>query len=176
MIFFWCNSFWSLFHSTSRAFRTFITCLSWWSGVLWKDELCRTMLSRSDFLENLEKAKKQSNYTNKLLQQCKSWGGPVTTIEELLQITQSKPDKIEQIVRTEFSYYRDTHKSDVIANAHLFKLNKVTHEERLANLSILLSDKSTESTYVSLPSTQDALVLLSPQHILNMLKMTQFLS
>ena len=113
-------------------------------------------------MENLEKAKKQSNYTNKLLQQCKSWGGPVTTIEELLQITQSKPDKIEQIVRTELSYYRDTHKSDVIANAHLFKLNKVTHEGRLANLSILLSDKSTESTYVSLPSTQDALVLLSP--------------
>ena len=108
--------------------------------VLWNNG--QKELHRKKIMENLEKAKKQSNYTNKLLQQCKSWRGPVTTIEERIQIIQNKPDKIEQIVRVELSYYRDTHKSDVIANAHLFKLNKVTHEERLANLSILLSDKS----------------------------------
>ena len=37
----------------------------------------------------------------KLLEKCKSWGGPVTSVEELSSILKSKPD----IVRTELAYY-----------------------------------------------------------------------
>ena len=51
---------------------------------------------------------------NKLLQSCKSWGGPVTSIDELDDILRALGDLADKIVRTELSYYRDTHKTKVI--------------------------------------------------------------
>ena len=77
-------------------------------------------------------AKSKSRYTNKLLEQCKSWDGPFINTEELVDIFKSKPDVTKQIVRVELSYCRDIH-TDVIANPQLFKLNKVSHQERPTN-------------------------------------------
>ena len=51
---------------------------------------------------------------------------------------QSHPDIQERIVRIELAYYRDTHKSEVIYKAKLFKINKVTREKRLTNFCALL--------------------------------------
>ena len=97
--------------------------------------------------EKLQQGRNASNYTNKLLGKCKSWGGPVTSAEELNSILESKPDIAEHIIRTELAYYRDTHKADVIANPRLYKLNKLTHEDRLANLCVLLSNNSNSNSY-----------------------------
>ena len=70
--------------------------------------------------KNMMKARNASNYTNKLLQRCKTWNGPACSIEELHSILARKPDISEQIVRTEVAYYRDTHRADVIADPHLY--------------------------------------------------------
>ena len=101
-------------------------------------------------------------YTTKLLQICKTWGGPCTACDELGTVLKSKHDIAEKIVKTELSYYRNTHKMDVITRPDLFKLVHVTHEERLENVLVLLSDNSqvataSKSSAMDLPSDLDAL-------------------
>ncbi|KAG1683162.1 Low density lipoprotein receptor adapter protein 1-B [Nymphon striatum] len=64
----------------------------------------------------LNKSKKSEDYTKKLLQNCKSWRGPCTSLEELQQILKEKSDQNVQIVKTELAYYAHAHKADKIAN------------------------------------------------------------
>ena len=126
---------------------------------VWNEE--QMQLHRLKVEEKMKKAQSASNYTNKLLQSCKNWGGPVVSSEELKDILEARPQIQEQIVRTELAYYRDTHRADVIANPDLFKLNKVTHEERLINICVLLNG-SPLTKALPLPSNIDALKTLQP--------------
>ena len=52
----------------------------------------------------------------------------------------SRPDKSELIVKREMSYYDQTHKQEKIQTPELFRINKITYEEKIENLMILLSD------------------------------------
>ena len=74
------------------------------------------------------------------MQTSKSWNGLYTTQDELESILASNSSIQEKIVKGEPIYYQDTHKPEVIARPDLFSLNKITHEERLENFLILLSD------------------------------------
>ena len=94
----------------------------------------------------MEKAKNQSQYVHKLLVLCKTWNGPAISIEDLESILCQHPDSVEKIVKTELTYYKHTHHSENIAAPSLFKLNKISHEERLSNLCILLNGQSTSFT------------------------------
>ena len=47
-------------------------------------------------------------------------------------------------VKSELTYYKHTHRTEVIANPRLFKLTKITHEERLSNLLVILDQNSLE--------------------------------
>ena len=118
------------------------------------------VLHRKKIEEKTQQARHSSEYTNKLLQKCKSWGGPVTSVEELSGILEGKPNISDHIVRTELAYYRDTHKADVIANPRLFKLNKISSEDRLANFFVLLNGHSNKVEQIPLPNNADALVVL----------------
>ena len=103
----------------------------------------------------MEKAKNQSQYVHKLLVLCKTWNGPAISIEELESILCQHPDSVEKIVKTELTYYKHTHHSENIAAPSLFKLNKISHEERLSNLCILLNGQST--SFTTLPKNKDEL-------------------
>ena len=94
----------------------------------------------------MEKAKNQSQYVHKLLVLCKTWNGPAISIEDLESILCQHPDSVEKIVKTELTYYKHTHHSENIAAPSLLKLNKISHEERLSNLCILLNGQSTSFT------------------------------
>ena len=73
--------------------------------------------------EKIEKGKKRDQYVQKRLKLCKSWGGPVVSVEELHTILNSHPDQNEVIVRNELIYFRESHKSEVLYNPELFKVN-----------------------------------------------------
>ena len=73
-------------------------------------------------IKKMKKVVRQKDYVRKLLETCKSWGGPCVTSDELIAATDAKPGKQEQIVKTELTFYRNTHKSDMIARSDLFKL------------------------------------------------------
>ena len=93
----------------------------------------------------LKKAQKAKDYTKKLLQDCKSWGGPCTSVDELHQMLNGK-DNHSHILKTEMAYYAHTHKADKIARKQLFRINGITYEGMLENLSILLDDENDVST------------------------------
>ena len=78
-------------------------------------------------LQKMEEAKNHSQYVHKLLVLCKTWNGLAISIEEL---ESQHPDSVEKIVKTELAYYNHTHRSENIAAQSLFKLNKISHEER----------------------------------------------
>ena len=88
-----------------------------------------------------EKLNNQKDYSRKVLENCKSWGGPCVSAEKQQTILLANPDIQDRIVKAEPAYFRQTHKPDIIAWLDLFKLNKVSNEERLENLTILLSDR-----------------------------------
>ena len=94
--------------------------------------------------EKIEMAKKQSQYVNKLLAQCKSWDGPVVNIQELETVMKRHHDTIETVVKVELAYCKHIYRAEDIANLSLFKLIKVTHEERLSNLLVLLNQQALE--------------------------------
>ena len=106
----------------------------------------------------LKKAQKTKDYTKKLLQDCKSWGGPCTSVDELHQVLNGK-DNHSHILKTEMAYYAHTHKADKIARKQLFRINGITYEEMLENLSILLDDENdvSTSTIANLPTNEDVM-------------------
>lgn len=119
----------------------------------WTQEQRR--LQKLKIEEKMEMAKKQSQYVNKLLSQCKSWCGPIASIAELESVLKKHHDKAETVVKTELAYYKHTHRPEVVVNPSLFKLIRVTHEERLSNLMVLLNQQTLEvytahSPYTSL--------------------------
>ena len=119
----------------------------------------KTFSKTKKILEKLKKVNNQSIYTNKLLQTCKFWGRLVTSIDELNDILGGRGDLTEKIVCTEFSYYRDTHKTEVIYNGDLFKLNKISQEDRMVNLGILLGNNNPDQN-TTLPTNRDALTII----------------
>ena len=94
----------------------------------WLDE--QKQFHKLKILEKIEKGKNQSRYTQKCLQLRKGWNGPATSVEELNEILNSNPDKMKQIVRNELSFYRDTHKADIIQQPDLFRINNISHNEQ----------------------------------------------
>ena len=92
---------------------------------------------------------------------CKTWGGPAISVDELNAILQKNCDQVEKLVRTELSYYRDTHKTEIVSTPEQFKLNEITYDQQLLNLSTLLSSKDVGGKYTSLPTNKDVARILS---------------
>ena len=113
--------------------------------------------------EKIEKAKKSHDYVTKLLRACKAWSGPVTSGEELRQCLNGRDDQ-QHVLRTEMSYYAHTHKAEKIANRSLYRLNGISFQEMLENLTILLEnvdDCGSTATTANLPTNTDVMKALT---------------
>ena len=93
-----------------------------------------------------------------MLQQCKSWNGPVTSPEELKGVLRLHSQNAERIVRAELACYRDTCKPEIAYHADLCKLNKITHEDRLINICASLGGQIDQKD-VHLPNITEALAI-----------------
>ena len=115
-----------------------------------------TALQKDKLKEKIQKkvdaSRSHDEYTKKLLQLCKSWGGPCTPPTELHFCLQNKGDIEAKIVKTELSYYVHTHQFQRHEVPQLFKIN-IPHEERLENILVLLGDNNSvaTSTAASIP-------------------------
>ena len=72
-------------------------------------------------------------------------------MEELNEILKKHSEIAEKVFQTEVSYCRDTHKTEISYQPHLFKVNRITHVERLINFCVLLGQngwsKSTRNEF-----------------------------
>ena len=93
-------------------------------------------LQKQRVLTKMAKAEQIKSYQDRLLIKCKTLGGPSTSIEELDMILTDRPKMQKVIVRTELSYYRQIHHSDIMNSKGLYKLNGISYEEWLENFLI----------------------------------------
>ena len=130
----------------------------------WRSE--QRALLRERLQRKLANSQHQSDYVRRLLIECRRWGGPCSTVDELLRILRTNSDYDELIVRTELSFYKHSHASDVTARPELYKLVKVSHAERLENLCVLLSDDTLVASDVAsiayLPTNAELAATLCP--------------
>ena len=117
-------------------------------------------LHENKIIEKIKKAKHHSIYTTKLLLQCKTRGGPAASVEKLKEILQKHSEIVEKVVQTEVSYHRDTHKFEISYQRHLFKVNRITHEEGLINFCVSLGQIGQKVQELNLPSNEEALIIL----------------
>ena len=113
--------------------------------------------------QKLAKAVRTKNYTRSLLNECKSWSGPFTSTEEMLKAIKERPDRGDQILRTEISYLAHTQKADKLVRPELYKINSVPFEEKLENLSVLLFEDNPDAStsLTDLPTNDDVLKSVS---------------
>ena len=127
-------------------------------------------LKKKRLAEKCAKKQQHTDYVMKLLVTCKSWGGPCTSKEELLSTIQKHPDKSKSIISSELAYYVHTHQEERAYHPELFRQVKISIDEKVENLCLLLSGTatsplSTASNQVSIPTNEDALALLNHQPI-----------
>ena len=70
------------------------------------------------------------DYIKTMLVDCKSWGGPCASVDELQLILRQNPDHSEKIIKTEMAFYSHIHKAYKIEQPKLFRLNVITIEEK----------------------------------------------
>ena len=125
------------------------------------NSLQQEKLKKNKLEQKQRKARKQKITQKKLLQNCKSWSGPCTPVEELQQILKKKCDQDFQIVKTELAYYAHTHKANKLGSPDLFRLNGISHEEKLTDLVIMLSENCISArTVADLPTNDDVVAVL----------------
>ena len=107
----------------------------------------------------LAKGRKAKDYSKRLLQECKTWGGPFTSVSELQNSLKKHPDIEHRIVKTEVAYYTHSNKVEKIARPDFFRLNGISHDEKLENLALLLDedDNSSVKFVVDLPTNEEVI-------------------
>ena len=127
-------------------------------------------LRKERLKEKLKKKQQHTDYVLKLLTISKTWGGPCTTQEELLATLQAHPGNYKKVISTELALFIHMHPHERASNPQLFRQVKVSVEEKVENLCILLSghhDSSVASPNINLPSNDDALAVLTDQPIVS---------
>ena len=107
----------------------------------------------------LAKGRKAKDYSKRLQQECKTWGGPFTSVSELQNSLKKHPDIEHRIVKTEMAYYAHSNKVEKIARPDLFRLNGISHDEKLENLALLLDEDvdSSVKSVVDLPTNEEVI-------------------
>ena len=90
---------------------------------------------------SLAKKRRHDEFADQVLKKCKSHSGPVTNATELKKIVTENPGKVKQILRVEIQLQKCLHPGDVAARPNLYKVNKLTAEQMMENLTILLTDE-----------------------------------
>lgn len=115
------------------------------------------MVLREEIKKKLQKSIDFNIMVKNLLNGCKTWGGPVTSTSELLEILQKNPDAAEKILRTKFAYFVHMHLTEKPQQPDLFRQNSISYGDKLGNFCILLSDnlENCSATIANLPNNDD---------------------
>ena len=78
--------------------------------IIWNEDQRRKRKERIQ--SKLQKSAHAKDYQKKLLNDCKSWLGPCTPMDELMKVIRNNGDRSEFIVKTELAYCIHSHKAD----------------------------------------------------------------
>ena len=116
--------------------------------------------------ESLKKKSRSVEYQDVILQKCKQHGGLIVTTKDLNDLLNSTNEKdIKTYLCQEISFQKLMHPIDAKDRSHLYKMNYLTVEQMVQNLTILLnitenSDQENQS-YEPLPTEEEIYQLVS---------------
>ena len=120
-------------------------------------------LQRANDQKKSQKAHGVQAYQKRVLQNCKSWGGPCVTTDDLDQALQKANDE-EFCVTQEITYYKLTHPTEFSQNRHMFRVRGISVGEKMENLRSILSDEedmeTTRRSVGQLPTNKDVMHIL----------------
>ena len=110
--------------------------------------------------EALLKKKRHNEFSDQVLKKCKSHNGPVTSASELKELLKANPSNTKQLLRLEIQFQRCMHPNDVAARPLLYKVNKLSEQQMVENLTILLSGDSEAEEGVVFPCEDEIYEIL----------------
>lgn len=95
------------------------------------------------------------------MKKCKSHNGPFTSIEELQRYVNKKPKDLQKNLRYEIIFKRQLNSQDFQIRPSLYKVNRMTVDELLTNLTILLATEEVgPHEEIDLPSQEEMMKIL----------------
>ena len=116
---------------------------------------------KEKILENLQKKKRSNEFANSLLKKCKEQKGPVTSIEELKALVNENSPNLKSYLRVEVQYKRELHQRDAEVRSNLYKVNRLTVQDLIENLTILLSEDPDADESVIFPCEDEIMDLIN---------------
>ena len=128
-------------------------------------ELSWTDLQRTKqkerLLENLMKKRKTNDFMNGILKKCKEHNGPVTSVEELMKLVQIESPNLKTFLRLEIQFQRETHRRDAEIRSDLYKVNSLSVDEMILNLTVLLSNDPDADESVLFPCEEEIMEIIN---------------
>ena len=120
---------------------------------------------RAYIKKNLENQKRINCYMNEILNQCKSHGGPIGTVNDLKTLVRKtkKKEDLHKHLRHEVIFRRQMQPNDHRLRPHLYKVNKMSTDSLLQNLTILLTNEGSDESCstVDFPTEQEMIDSIS---------------
>ena len=116
---------------------------------------------KENILENLLKKKRSNEFANSLLKKCKEQKGPVTSVEELKALVNENSHNLKPYLRVEVQYKRELHQRDAEVRSNLYKVNRLTVQDLIENLTILLSEHPDADESVIFPCEDEIMDLIN---------------
>lgn len=113
---------------------------------------------------SLEKKKQYNQYINAVMAKCKEHGGPLVQLTELTELVKRNPSNLKSHLRNEIILRKSLYPSDVKERPELYKVNSLTLEDYILNMSILLESNVPEAEVES-----SVLVFHSDKEIMEMI-------
>ena len=90
-------------HSLSRRLSQILSTHNLWEGIQ-KEKLKQSIIAK------IEKGNKTKDVTKKLLEDCKSQGGPFTMVNKLVHVLHRRTELQDIIIKTDMTYHVKEHK------------------------------------------------------------------
>ena len=110
--------------------------------------------------QNLQKKVRANEFVDQLLVKCKQHNGPVTSISELNALVRQKSPELKPFLRQEIQYQRVTHPRDADIRRELYKVNKLTIDEMVENLTVILCEDRGVDEAVVFPCEDEVMEIL----------------
>ena len=114
-------------------------------------------------MRNLEKKRRANDFVDQTLVNCKNHNGPVTSVSELKALVNQKSPNLKKFLRQEIQYQRVTHPVDAEVRKELYKVNSLSMEEMLENLTTILCGEHEAEDGVVFPCEDEIMAILQ-QH------------
>ena len=102
---------------------------------------------------------------------CKEHGGPIVNLNELQEIVKKhSKGNLKQILRQEIGFQKTMHQLDAKERPHLYKMNFLTPQVMIENLSILLEEPGGPDEvkeYEIFPSEEEIMIIINQRKIDN---------